>query len=185
MLAVEPTRQALNNGASGISAINTIRSIIDVDLANMQPVPKVNGTKFSTTGGYSGPACLPIALARVNDAAHVIKDEFDGNAALSGIGGIVDWQSAAKHFVLGADTVQICTGIMLHKYEMIGPIIDGLEQYLEEKNLDSISELSGCMRDQVVSFPIMQAGYQAAKERVVVDKDWDPDQFTAQVERLT
>ena len=56
----DPTRAALRAGANGISAINTIRSVIGVDLKTLRPEPTVEG--YTTPGGYSCQAVMPIAL---------------------------------------------------------------------------------------------------------------------------
>ena len=51
---------AVRGGADGIAAINTIKSITNIDLNSLVPEPKVNGK--SALGGYSGRAVKPIAL---------------------------------------------------------------------------------------------------------------------------
>lgn len=184
VMAHEPARAALRGGASGISAINTVRCIIDVNLDTMAPVPTVSGTKLSTTGGYSHRAVLPIALARVNDIAKVIHGEFGGNATLSGIGGITDWESAVKHLLLGAETVQICTAIMLDGFGIAGPILEGIEKFMEQKGFRTMAEMSGFLRDSIVSFDEIQAQYAGGKG-VVRDSDWSSGNFVGQVKELT
>src|SRR5688572_29130244 len=81
----EPARAALRAGCQGVSAINTIRSVMGVNLETLRPEPTVEG--FSTPGGYSCTAIRPIALAMCMEIATVIRDEFPGRT-LSGIGGI-------------------------------------------------------------------------------------------------
>ena len=56
----DPTAAALRGGADGISAINTIRSVMGVDLKTLRPEPCVEG--YSTPGGYSCQAVKSIAL---------------------------------------------------------------------------------------------------------------------------
>src|SRR5438034_5899663 len=81
----DPTRAALRAGCEGISAINTIRSVIGVDLDTLRPEPSVEG--YTTPGGYSCKAVMPIALRMCMEIAKVIRDEIPGRS-LSGIGGI-------------------------------------------------------------------------------------------------
>ena len=81
----DPTRAALRAGASGIAAINTIRSVFGVDLNTLRPEPSVEG--YTTPGGYSCQAVKPIALRNCMEIATLIKDEFP-DRTLSGIGGI-------------------------------------------------------------------------------------------------
>ena len=58
-----PARTALNAGAEGIAAINTIQSVMGINLKTLRPEPSVEG--HSTPGGYSCKAVKPIALAKV------------------------------------------------------------------------------------------------------------------------
>ncbi len=56
----EPAAAAVETGVDGISLINTIKSLIGVDLDRFVPHPVVG--RRSTNGGYCGPAVKPIAL---------------------------------------------------------------------------------------------------------------------------
>ena len=58
-----PARTALNAGCEGVAAINTIQSVMGVNLKTLRPEPSVEG--HSTPGGYSSVAVKPIALAKV------------------------------------------------------------------------------------------------------------------------
>src|SRR5437764_9782117 len=79
----DPTRASLRAGCDGISAINTIRSVLGVDLNTLRPEPTVEG--YTTLGGYSCQAVMPIALRMCMEIAKVIQNEFPGRT-LSGIG---------------------------------------------------------------------------------------------------
>src|SRR5438045_3236629 len=97
---VEPPRAALKAGADGISAINTISSIIGVDLKTLKPMPSVEG--HTVPGGYSGQAVRPIALRHVMEIARAFP-----KTEISGIGGIETGHDAVQFHLLGASTVQI------------------------------------------------------------------------------
>ena len=58
-----PARTALNAGCEGVAAINTIQSVMGVNLKTLRPDPSVEG--YTTPGGYSSVAVKPIALAKV------------------------------------------------------------------------------------------------------------------------
>lgn len=58
-----PARTALQAGCEGVSAINTIQSVMGINLQTLRPEPCVEG--YSTPGGYSSLAVKPIALAKV------------------------------------------------------------------------------------------------------------------------
>jgi len=81
----EPSRAALRGGATGLAAINTIRSVVGVNLDTLRPEPSVEG--FTTPGGYSSRAVKPIALRMVMEIATMIQKEFPGRS-LSAIGGV-------------------------------------------------------------------------------------------------
>lgn len=70
---------ALNGGASGLSAINTILCVMGIDLDTRRPEPTVEG--YSTPGGYSGRAIKPIALRMVVELAQMRRRELGSRAA--------------------------------------------------------------------------------------------------------
>ena len=63
-----PAATALQAGCEGVSAINTITSVMGVNLDTLRPEPCVEG--YSTPGGYSSKAVRPIALAKVPSPTH-------------------------------------------------------------------------------------------------------------------
>ena len=137
----DPTRCALRAGAHGISAINTIRSVIGVDLDTLRPMPTVEG--YSTPGGYSSVAVRPIALRMVMEIAMLIRKEFDGRGSISGMGGAETGGDAAQFILLGADTVQVCTGVMKKGYKMVAPMIDELLAFMDQHGFDTIDDFKG------------------------------------------
>ena len=81
-----PARAAHTGGADAVSLINTINSIVSIDLDKMAPTPTVGGK--GTHGGYCGPAVKPIAL---NMVAEIARDNQTRGFPISGIGGVSDW----------------------------------------------------------------------------------------------
>ncbi|MEH0021508.1 MAG: NAD-dependent dihydropyrimidine dehydrogenase subunit PreA [Desulfobacter sp.] len=130
-------RTAMEGGADGVCLINTIKSIIGVDLEDFIPYPKLrNG---STNGGYCGPAVKPIAL----HMAAVLCREKEFTLPVSGIGGISNWQDAAEFLALGCSCVQVCTAVMHHGFGIVSPMIKGLTDYLTEKKMETVADLYG------------------------------------------
>ena len=136
----DPTSAALRAGADGIAAINTIRSVLGVDLKSLRPEPCVEG--YTTPGGYSCQAVKPIALRNCMEIATLIQSEFEGRT-LSGIGGVETGQDAAEFILLGSDTVQVCTGVMKMGYSMVKPMMDELAAFMDEHGFNSISDFKG------------------------------------------
>jgi len=133
----EPSLAAVRGGAVGISAINTILSVIGVDLETLRPMPTVEG--YTVPGGYSSQAVKPIALRMVSQLALGVPE----GVTVSGIGGIESSHDAIEFFLLGASTVQLCTGVMLHGVKMIDELTGGLEKFLVDKEFDSVQEMVG------------------------------------------
>ncbi|MCA9750619.1 MAG: NAD-dependent dihydropyrimidine dehydrogenase subunit PreA, partial [Gemmatimonadetes bacterium] len=133
----EPARAAREGGAHAVSLINTVQSVIGVDLDRLVPFPRVGDA--STHGGYCGPAVKPIALRMVADLA---RDAGVG-LPISGIGGIGTWRDAAEFLALGASTVQVCTAVMHHGFRIVEDLIAGLSDYLDARGLARVSELTG------------------------------------------
>lgn len=127
-------RRVKESGADGISAINTVLAISGIDLDTFAPLPTVDGK--SAAGGLSGPAIKPIALRMVAELSTV-------GLPISGIGGVSEWRDAAEFILLGAETVQVCTSVMLHGVKVIEDFTEGLLAYLEEKELPSVDALRG------------------------------------------
>lgn len=128
---------ATRAGADAISMINTINSLMGVNLDTWNTIPDVGGQ--GTHGGYCGPAVKPIALSMV--AACARDSEID--VPISGIGGIETWKDAAEYMLMGASTVQVCTAAMHHGFRMVEDMIDGLNNYLDKKGLASAMDLVG------------------------------------------
>ena len=134
---LEPGIAAVDGGADGLSLINTIKSIIGVDLDRLVPLPRVGNQ--STNGGYCGPAVKPIALHMVGALARDPRVKIP----ISGIGGISNWRDAAEFIALGSTSVQVCTAVMHYGYRIVEDMIDGLSNYLDEQGMKSVNELIG------------------------------------------
>ena len=124
-------------GADGVSLINTIKSIIGVDIDRFVPEPRVGG--MSTNGGYCGAAVRPIALHMVAQLAR--DDAF--KLPISGIGGITDWRDAVEFLLLGSSSVQVCTEVMLRGYRIVEDMIEGLEEYMRDKGFATLDDIIG------------------------------------------
>ncbi|KAH9320937.1 hypothetical protein KI387_015576, partial [Taxus chinensis] len=138
----EPARVALRSGCEGIAAINTIMSVMGIDLDTLRPEPCVEG--YSTPGGYSSKAVHPIALAKVMSIAQMMKKEFpDLSLSLSGIGGVETGNHAAEFILLGSNTVQVCTGVMMHGYGLVKKLCSELKEFMAKHNFSSIEDFRG------------------------------------------
>ena len=151
---IPPAQAAVNGGADALSLINTINSVIGVDLETMIPYPNVNGK--TAHGGYCGPAVKPIALNMVSELAR--DDKL--NIPVSGIGGVSNWQDAAEFLLLGAGNVQVCTAVMHYGYRIVEDMIDGLNNYLDDKGISSVTKIIGKSVDRVTDWGNLDLGYK-------------------------
>jgi dihydropyrimidine dehydrogenase (NAD+) subunit PreA len=135
---LQPARAAKRGGADAVSLINTVQSIVSVDLDLMAPTPVVDG--LGTHGGYCGPAVKPIALRMVGDIA---RDGETAGLPISGIGGVSTWRDAAEFIALGAGSVQVCTAAMHHGFRIIDDMVDGLSNWMDEKGYEDLRAFQG------------------------------------------
>jgi dihydropyrimidine dehydrogenase (NAD+) subunit PreA len=133
---VEIARISVNAGADGISASNTLRGIIGVDVNSHVPLSKdVTGKAF--IGGISGAVIKPVALGMVAD---IVKRT---GVTVYGIGGIVDWVSAVEFLLVGSQALQVCTAAMMEGFRLGKKIHDGLAEYMEEHGYQKLSDFRG------------------------------------------
>ncbi len=131
-------RAAKRGGARGISAINTVKSVMNVDPHTYVSAPAVHGR--SAVGGYSGNAVKPIALRFIGELG---KDPALAGMHLSAMGGIETWRDALEFILLGAGSLQVTTAVMQYGQRVIDDLKTGLELYLAEKDLAGLKEIRG------------------------------------------
>src|ERR1039457_3301549 len=155
---VLPARAGVAAGVNALSLINTINSIVGVDLDTLELTPSIGGK--GGHGGYAGPAVKPIAL---NMLAALGTDEIVGKSGIpiSGMGGIATWQDAAQFLLLGASSLQVCTTVMHYGYRVIEDLCDGLSNWMDEKGFKTIPEVCGHSLHRVSDFKNFDLSYRA------------------------
>ena len=146
-------RAAVKGGADALSLINTINSIVSVDLDTFAPAPSVGGK--SSHGGYCGPAVKPIALHLVSAVA---KDP-QVKIPISGIGGISTWRDAAEFIALGAGSLQVCTAVMHYGFRIVEDLIDGLSNWMDERGHRSLADVRGRALPRVTKWEELDLNY--------------------------
>jgi dihydropyrimidine dehydrogenase (NAD+) subunit PreA len=158
-----PARAALRGGADAVSLINTISSIISVNLDTMSPEPSIDGK--GSHGGYCGPAVKPIAL---NMVAQIGNDSETRNLPISGIGGITTWRDAAEYLSLGCGNVQVCTAAMTYGFKIVKEMESGLSDWMDKKGYTSISDFVGSALPNVTEWLYLNLNYVA---KAKIDQD--------------
>jgi dihydroorotate dehydrogenase (NAD+) catalytic subunit len=116
-------------GADAVSLINTLVGMA-VDIKTRAP-------KLSTiTGGLSGPAIKPVALAKVYEVSKAVR------IPIIGIGGIMNWEDAIEFLLVGASAVQVGTASFRDPDAAV-KIAHGMERYCLEQGIDDIQSLVG------------------------------------------
>ena len=158
-----PARAAFAGNADAVSLINTINSIISVDLDQMAPEPTLDGK--GTHGGYCGPAVKPIAL---NMVAEIARDPATAGKPISAIGGVTTWRDAAEFMVMGAGNVQVCTAAMTYGFKVVEEMISGLSQWMDEKGYTATSDFIGQAVPNVTDWQYLNLNYVA---KAKIDQD--------------
>ena len=115
-------------GADAVSAVNTF---VGMKIHRHTQRPVLPGTG---TGGLSGPAIKPLALAAVAKVREAVR------IPVIGVGGICEVGDAVDFFVAGADAVQVGTATFVDPATAVS-IVDGLEGYLAAAGLTRPREL--------------------------------------------
>ena len=178
-----------------------------VDLETLRPEPTVEG--YTVPGGYSCKAVRPIAAhghgtrnhdvrkavrrcphprqGRTSSARRVPRDR-----SLSAIGGVETGDDAAQFILLGAHTVQVCTGVMIHGYKMLKDLNAGLAAFMDRHGFERIADFHGkslefftTHADLVERQAAAKAAARAEADGVVrKDADWSGDRFVEQTDKL-
>ena len=119
-------------GMEGVSLINTLVGMA-VDLKTNKPILS------NVTGGLSGPAIKPVALAMVYTVARRVK------IPVMAIGGICGATDALEFMVCGATLVQVGTANFTDP-KAAPKVVDGIESYLKEQKISSVQNLVGALR---------------------------------------
>lgn len=123
---------AESEGADAVSMINTLTGM-RIDIRTRRPIIHNN------TGGFSGPALLPIAVRMVWQTYQKVK------IPIVGLGGISTWQDAVEMLLAGATALQIGTVLFTDPYAPV-KIAEGLSKFMEENGVQSVSELTGAVQ---------------------------------------
>jgi len=127
---VEGAKVAEENGADGITAVNTLKALA-VDINMRKPILS------NIIGGLSGPALKPVALRCVWELFENIE------IPIIGCGGVSNWRDAIEFLLCGASAVQIGTALMDHGVEIFKEVNEGIRRYLEENGFGGVRDIVG------------------------------------------
>lgn len=119
-------------GADAVSLINSVRAMA-IDITERRPIIG------NITGGLSGPAIKPIALAMVYAVAGAV------DVPVIGCGGITTANDALEFIMAGASAVQVGSATFGNPRAALD-IIEGIEQFTEREGIKSLKEIIGVAR---------------------------------------
>lgn len=128
----EIARAAEEAGADALSLINTLVGMA-IDVKNRRPL------LGNITGGLSGPAIKPVALAMIWKVAQAVR------IPLIGLGGICTAQDAVEFLVAGASAVQVGTASFVNPNAGV-EIVEGIRRYGDECGIQHIGQLIGSLQ---------------------------------------
>ncbi|MBK8946770.1 MAG: dihydroorotate dehydrogenase [Ignavibacteriae bacterium] len=111
-------------------AVSAINTLVGTSFNIYTRKPKIK----NITGGLSGPAIKPVALAKVLEISRNV------DIPIIGIGGIMDWNDVVEFMIVGASAVQLGTVNFINPKASI-EIIDGLINFCKQTSLNKISDL--------------------------------------------
>jgi len=129
---LEIAKAVVDAGADSICLINTVRGMA-VNIETAQPV------LGNITGGLSGPAVKPIALAMVYKVAGIV------DVPIIGCGGITCAEDAVEFLMAGASAVQVGTANLTDPQAAL-KVLEGIEQFMQKRNYDSLNTIIGMAR---------------------------------------
>jgi len=125
------------------------------------------------------------------ELAQLIRTDFP-DRTLSGIGGVEDGDDAAMFLLVGAHTVQVCTGVMIHGYGLINTLRDGLAAFMAKHNFATVEDFRGhsiqyftTHADLVARQAKARADAKAKRaDMIQEDSEWSGDKFVEQSDKL-
>ncbi len=134
--------------AEGADAVSCVNTFVGMDIFVDSRRPKI----ATITGGFSGPAILPMALAKVWEVRKGVK------IPIIGIGGICTAEDALKFLIVGASLIQVGTALFVDP--SVGPTIaEGIAAYMERHGMKSMNELIGSL-DTSLQPSLVAAGWE-------------------------
>jgi dihydroorotate dehydrogenase (NAD+) catalytic subunit len=124
-------------GADAISLINSVKGMA-IDIVARRP------TIGNITGGLSGPAIKPIALALVYEVAGAV------NVPVIGCGGITRAEDALEFIMAGASAVQVGSATFSNPRASLD-VLEGIERFMEKGGIKKLSEIIGAARDKALN----------------------------------
>mmetsp|Transcript_20420 Transcript_20420/g.51724 ORF Transcript_20420/g.51724 Transcript_20420/m.51724 type:complete len:130 (+) Transcript_20420:1080-1469(+) len=120
----------------------------------------------------------------------IAKDFPNKGISVSGIGGVETGGDAAEFILLGSDTVQVCTGVMIHGYPLVRNLCGGLQRFMAKHGFKSVAEFKGASLPYFTTHTDLVARQRAAvaakkaKVGLANDSEWSGEKFVENAEAM-
>ena len=125
-------REVEKAGANAVCVANTFRGMA-IDINKRKPV------LANITGGLSGPAIKPLALALVYEVAGAV------NIPVIGCGGIATAADALEFIMAGASAVQVGSASFANPRASLD-VLEGIRQFMDKERIQSLKDIIGVAR---------------------------------------
>jgi dihydroorotate dehydrogenase (NAD+) catalytic subunit len=140
-------RACEQGGADAITAVNTFVGMsVDLDAARAAPRHRLN----RSTGGLSGPAIKPLALARCHEVARAVR------IPVLGSGGIMNGRDALEFIAVGATAVQVGTASFIRP-RAAAEVLAGMREFLAARGIRRIDDWRGSLMEPASAAPARAA----------------------------
>lgn len=132
-------KACIRAGAKGVSAIDTVRGILSIDIEKRK-------AGLPTYGGYSGAPIRPIGLSTVAGIAQT------SSIPVVGIGGIENYVNLIEYIMAGASAGAVGSQILLRGYDAVSEIVEGFDRWTGKQGIADIEDIRGAALSSLRSF---------------------------------
>eukprot|EP00198_Chlamydomonas_reinhardtii_P004458 XP_001693794.1 psbA translation factor [Chlamydomonas reinhardtii] len=181
-----PADVALKAGCEGVAAINTIQCISATHYIGA-------GHDMRMLGGgppVHHPPGIGWLRAATAPGLAAASDVHLSRRSLSGIGGVETGGDAAEFILLGSDTVQVCTGVMIHGYPVVKNLCGGLQKFMQKHDFKSIAEFKGkslpyvTVHSELVKRQRDAISAKKARQGLANDAEWSGEDFVKNADSM-
>jgi dihydroorotate dehydrogenase (fumarate) len=124
----------------GVDAVTIFNRMTALEIDIEQEIPAMHGGY----AGHGGPWAIQYPLRWISEIRPNVKIDIAGS------GGVSNWQDIVKYILAGANVVQVCTAVIINGYEIIGDLLNGLEEYMDRKGYEIVDDFRGKVSARVL-----------------------------------
>ncbi len=140
----EVSKVAYDAGAAAVCSVANRLGIPPMDIWNYKkPIYNLQGQ--NTMGCLSGPWIKPLALRDVYEIRRLVGT----GPAVIGTGGVASWEDAVEMMMCGADSIGVCTQIMLSGFRFLEKWMRSLKGYMKKMGFQNALDLRDLLLQEI------------------------------------